>query len=88
MNRVIVEKIDRINRYIGRLRISIGKNDPVQAMADCAEISTIADMLWSDFAKVNRAQLLKRAANVQNADSSPVSGSGSSSYQITNQKRL
>jgi hypothetical protein len=50
----IVSKIDRIKYYTKRICESIGKNDPVAAMAQCAELGEIARRLYSDFAKVVR----------------------------------
>jgi hypothetical protein len=52
MNREIVTKIDRIKLYTVRICDCLGKNDPAQAMAHCAELGEIARRLYDDFSKV------------------------------------
>jgi hypothetical protein len=51
MNKEILTSLQRIRLYRDRLQDDVVGNDPVQGMADAAELSTIAKLLWSQFQK-------------------------------------
>jgi hypothetical protein len=51
MNNQILTSLKRIRLYRDRLQDDLVNGDPVQGMADAAELSTIAKLLWSQFQK-------------------------------------
>jgi hypothetical protein len=51
MNQEILTSLKRIRLYRDRLQNDVVKGDPVQGMADAAELSTISKFLWSQFQK-------------------------------------
>ena len=59
MNKDITTKIQRIKDRTLRLCDDLKRNDPIQGMADAAELATIADFLWQDFRKLTDALPVK-----------------------------
>jgi hypothetical protein len=59
MNRAITQKFDRLKAYLDRIRDDLRAGDPVQAMADTAELAEIARRLHDDFAAVANGELRK-----------------------------
>jgi hypothetical protein len=51
MDKRILTSLARIRLYRERLQEDVAKGDFVQGMADAAELSTIAKLLWSQFQK-------------------------------------
>jgi hypothetical protein len=51
MNKQILTSLVRIRLYRERLQEDVANADPVQGMADAAELSTISKLLWAQFQK-------------------------------------
>jgi hypothetical protein len=51
MNKEILTSLTRIRLYRERLQDDATYGDPVQGMADAAELATISKLLWSQFQK-------------------------------------
>jgi hypothetical protein len=51
MNQQILTSLKRIRLYRDRLQNDAVKGDPVQGMADAAELATISKLLWEQFQK-------------------------------------
>jgi hypothetical protein len=51
MNKEILTSLTRIRLYRDRLHDDVVNGNPMQGMADAAELSTIAKLLWSQFQK-------------------------------------
>jgi hypothetical protein len=47
----ILTSLKRIALYRDRLQNDVVEDDPVQGMADAAELATIAKLLWEQFQK-------------------------------------
>jgi hypothetical protein len=60
MNKQILTSLVRIRLYRERLQDDAAYGDPVQGMADAAELATIAKLLWAQFQK--EAALLEGGA--------------------------
>jgi hypothetical protein len=60
MNKQILTSLVRIRLYRERLQEDVANADPVQGMADAAELSTISKILWEQFQK--EAALLEDGA--------------------------
>ena len=54
MNHKIAQRFERARRYLERIREDMRKSDPVQAMADCAELHYQATELYKEFQKAYR----------------------------------
>jgi hypothetical protein len=52
MNRAIAQKFDRLKLYLERIRKDLRDCDPVQGMADAAELAEIARRLYEDFSAI------------------------------------
>jgi hypothetical protein len=66
MNRTITQKFDRLKAYLDRIRKDLRDSDPLQGMADTAELGEIARRLYADF-----AEIAKRAEPVYKAKTRP-----------------
>jgi hypothetical protein len=49
MNREIANFVNRIDIYLKRIRQDMQNRDPVQGMADSAELGEQARRLWNEF---------------------------------------
>ena len=56
MNRNIQIRFDQARLYLDRIRADIQKRDPIQAMADAAELGFQANALYAEFAEICRAR--------------------------------
>ena len=55
MNRKIANRFDRARLYLERIRTAMQKRDPVQGMADAAELGYQAGAIYAEFAKICKA---------------------------------
>ena len=55
MNRKIANRFDRARLYLERIRTAMQKRDPVQGMADAAELGYQAGGIYAEFAKICKA---------------------------------
>lgn len=61
MNSIILNRLNRIDIYLKRVRQDAALGNPVQGMADAAELAEIARRLYQDFqAQINQSQLPKK----------------------------
>lgn len=56
MNKKIAKRFDRARAYLERIRADIRASDPVQGMADAAELGYQARALWNEFEQIARAK--------------------------------
>jgi hypothetical protein len=54
MNREIANFVNRIDIYLKRIRQDMQNRDPVQGMADSAELGEQARRLWNEFQKFKK----------------------------------
>jgi len=55
MNRKIAKRFDRARLYLERIRTAMQKRDPVQGMADAAELGYQAKAIHNEFAEICKA---------------------------------
>jgi hypothetical protein len=56
MNRKIAQRFERARRYLERIRDDMMVQNPIQGMADAAELSYQAQALWSEFKALNKSK--------------------------------
>jgi hypothetical protein len=56
MNQQILTSLARIRLYRERLQEDVASGNPVQGMADAAELATISKLLWEQFQKEAQTQ--------------------------------
>ena len=56
MNKRVTRRFDRARFYLERVRESIRRADPVQGMADSAELGYQAQALWNEFEAIVKAR--------------------------------
>jgi hypothetical protein len=56
MNQKIAKRFDRARLYLERIRESMRVRDPVQGMADAAELGYQAKALYNEFHAITKAE--------------------------------